>query len=225
MLVRERVCECVCVCVRESGCGCGCGCGCVRERARARAKERERERERDRERAREIEREGERERERERESVCVCVRVCVCARAPRERERERERERGRERQKEKDVACIHHAHTHAHHAPTLPRSRQQAFMHPHKQTQALTHELWIMTRAATMWVIHYTAKSAREQRVAKRVHTCATWSGRVSAHSSASARVCRVGQVRPLGFVWGRTSGSVNGLAFASCLFTPVDDV
>ena len=42
-----------------------------------------------------------------------------------------------------------------------------------------------------------------------------------SEHSSASARVRRVGQVRPLSFVWGRASGSVDGLGFASCLFTP----
>ena len=42
-----------------------------------------------------------------------------------------------------------------------------------------------------------------------------------SEHSSASARVRRVGQVCPLSFVWGRASGSVDGLGFASCLFTP----
>ena len=42
-----------------------------------------------------------------------------------------------------------------------------------------------------------------------------------SEHSSASARVRRVGQVCPLSFVWGRASGSVDGFGFASCLFTP----
>ena len=41
-----------------------------------------------------------------------------------------------------------------------------------------------------------------------------------SEHSSASARVRRVGQVCPLSFVWGRAPGSVDGLGFALCPFS-----